>query len=78
MGENVVGFARLNIRGKARTTVKLRFAEMLNDASGTGNGPEGTLYTANLRSAKATDYYTMKGNSEGEVYQPRFTYHGFR
>lgn len=78
MGENVVGFARLNIRGEAGTTVKLRFAEMLNDASGTGDGPEGTLYTANLRSAKATDYYTMKGDPEGEIYQPRFTYHGFR
>eukprot|EP01121_Diplochlamys_sp_Union-15-3_P012427 TRINITY_DN3717_c0_g1_i1.p1 TRINITY_DN3717_c0_g1~~TRINITY_DN3717_c0_g1_i1.p1 ORF type:complete len:721 (+),score=164.69 TRINITY_DN3717_c0_g1_i1:635-2797(+) len=34
--------------------------------------------TSNLRSAKATDVYILKGNSAGEYYTPRFTYHGFR
>ena len=38
----------------------------------------GTLYTANLRSARAIDTYTLKGDPGGEVWTPRFTFHGFR
>jgi alpha-L-rhamnosidase len=49
--------------------VKLRFGEMLNQ--------DGSLYTANLRSAKQTDVYTLKGG-DLEIYEPRFTFHGFR
>ena len=32
----------------------------------------------NLRSAKATDVYVLKGDPEGEVFEPVFTQHGFR
>jgi alpha-L-rhamnosidase len=35
------------------------------------------LYLENIRSAKVTDVYTLKGRGR-EVYEPRFTYHGFR
>ena len=71
LGQNIAGFARLNgLKGEAGSTMKLRFGEMLNK--------DGSLYTANLRSAKATDYYTFKGDPEGESWQPRFTFHGFR
>ena len=69
MGQNMVGWCRLKVRGAAGTTVQLRHAETLNS--------DGTLYTANLRSAKATDHYTLKGSGT-ELYEPRFTYHGFR
>lgn len=44
-------------------------------------GPkDGNLYYGNLRSAKATDVYTTAGATgpEGEVFEPMFTYHGFR
>lgn len=69
LGQNIVGWARLRLEGKPGQTVRLRFGEMLN--------PDGTLYTENLRSAKATDTYTFgkKGLCEWE---PRFTFHGFR
>jgi alpha-L-rhamnosidase len=69
MGQNFAGFARLKVRGPAGTRVVLRFAEMLN--------PDGTIYTTNLRGARATDTYVLKGQGE-EVWQPRFTFHGFR
>ena len=69
MGQNLVGWCRLTVRGLAGTCVALRHAETLL--------PDGTLYTANLRSAEVTDTYTLKGGSK-EVYEPRFTYHGFR
>ena len=69
MGQNMVGWCRLKVQGPAGAEVRLRHAETLL--------PDGTLYTANLRSAKATDVYTLKGGA-AETYQPRFTYHGFR
>jgi alpha-L-rhamnosidase len=49
--------------------VLLRHAETVRD--------DGMLYTDNLRSAKATDCYILKGQGT-ETYEPRFTYHGFR
>ncbi|MFD9320113.1 alpha-L-rhamnosidase [Streptomyces sp. NPDC060053] len=69
LGQNMVGSVRLRVSGEAGTTVRLRHAEVLN--------PDGTIYTANLRTAAATDTYTLKG-SGAEVYEPRFTFHGFR
>ncbi|MFJ2766971.1 alpha-L-rhamnosidase [Streptomyces sp. NPDC087300] len=69
LGQNMVGAVRLTVSGKAGTTVRLRHAEVLN--------PDGTLYTANLRTARATDTYTLKGGGK-ETYEPRFTFHGFR
>ena len=68
MGQNMVGWARLKVSGEAGTTVRLRFAEALN--------PDGTIYTENLRSARQTDTYVLRGGDE-EVYEPRFTFHGF-
>ena len=69
MGQNMVGYARLRVNGPRGTTVRLRFAEMLN--------PDKSIYVTNLRSARATDTYTLKGGAT-EVYEPSFTFHGFR
>ncbi len=69
LGQNMVGWARIKVKGEAGTTVRIRFAEMLS--------PDGTIYTTNLRGAKATDYYTCKGSGT-EVWEPTFTFHGFR
>ena len=69
MGQNMVGWVRLRVRGEQGTTVSIRYAEVLN--------PDGTLYTANLRSARNTDYYTLKGGEE-EIWEPHFLFHGFR
>lgn len=69
LGQNIAGWARLKLHGKAGQTVTLRFAEMLN--------ADGTLYTANLRGARATDHYTFATDGE-VVWEPRFTFHGFR
>lgn len=69
MGQNMVGWARLKVKGRAGTNVRLRFAEILN--------PDGTIYTANLRNADATDDYILRGGDE-ESFSPHFTFHGFR
>lgn len=69
MGQNFSGWARLRVCGPRGTAVRLRFAELLYDS--------GRINQENLRSARAEDTYILKGEGE-EVYEPRFTYHGFR
>jgi alpha-L-rhamnosidase len=69
MGQNFSGWVRLKVSGPSGTVVKLRHSELLYD--------DGTLNVENLRSARATDTYTLKGEGE-EVFEPHFTYHGFR
>jgi alpha-L-rhamnosidase len=69
MGQNMVGWCRIKVSGPRGTEVRLRHAETLKS--------DGTLYLDNIRGAKVTDTYTLKGKGT-EVYEPRFTYHGFR
>src|SRR5690606_30954588 len=69
VGQNMVGVANMTLTGTAGSTVRIRYAEELN--------PDGTMYVANLRSAKATDYYTFAEDGTIE-YEPTFTFHGFR
>ncbi len=69
LGQNMVGRVRIKASAPAGTTITLHFAEVLN--------ADGSIYTANLRTARATDYYTFKGEEE-EIWEPRFTFHGFR
>jgi alpha-L-rhamnosidase len=67
-GQNLVGRLRIKVRGSAGQTVTIRHAEVLE---------HGELGVRPLRYAKATDSYTLRGGGE-EVYEPRFTFHGFR
>jgi len=69
MGQNMVGWARLKVSGAAGTKVSMRYAESLDS--------DGGLYIDNLRGAKVTDTYILKGDGE-ELWEPRFTSHGFR
>ncbi|CAA9568753.1 MAG: GH78 / CBM67 [uncultured Thermomicrobiales bacterium] len=69
LGQNIAGWVRLRVTGEAGTVVRLRFAERLN--------PDGTLYTTNLRTARQTDTYVLRGGGE-ETWEPRFTFHGFQ
>lgn len=71
-GQNFAGVERLRVSGPAGTEVKVRFAEIVND--------DGTLYTENLRTAKATDHFILTGNSGAgpDELMPQFTFHGFR
>ena len=49
----------------------MRFAEVLN--------PDGTIYTDNLRTAKATDHFLiLTGDGTTTEFTPQFTFHGFR
>ncbi len=69
LGQNMAGRVRITLRGARRgQRIRLRHAEVLSG---------GELYVANLRTAEATDVYVARGEPV-EVFEPRFTYHGFR
>jgi alpha-L-rhamnosidase len=69
MGQNMVGYISFSVKGKAGDKIILQHAEVLDK--------EGNFYTDNLRSAKQTIEYTLKGG-ERENYKPYFTFQGFR
>ncbi|MBO5789277.1 MAG: family 78 glycoside hydrolase catalytic domain [Clostridia bacterium] len=81
MGQNLVGREAVRIKGRAGTRVAIVFAEMLNDSGSAerGNdGPKGSLYTQNYRSAKARTEYILSGSEEGDLCTTLFTFYGFR
>ena len=69
MGQNMVGWLRLKVSGAKGTVVTLRHAEVMDKY--------GEFYTTNLRAAKCQLTYTLSGSGE-EIYEPRFTFMGFR
>lgn len=69
LGQNFAGWARLRVSGPAGTHLSLKFAEVLY--------PDGTVNQENLRYARAEDVYILSGRGD-EIWEPRFTYHGFR
>jgi len=74
LGQNISGWAQLKVSGSAGTKVVLRYAEKLRD--------DGDIDQSNvnvfIRSGECqTDTYILKGE-DLEVWEPRFTYHGFQ
>ncbi len=69
MGQNLVGWVQLKVKGTSGITVTLKHAEVLDK--------EGNFYVENLRSAKQIVQYTLKSGKE-ELYEPHFTFQGFR
>lgn len=70
MGQNMVGWLKISLKGKEGQPVTLRFAETLQ-----ADGKE--LYVANLRTAKSTDVY-IPARDGAFTWEPMFVYHGFR
>lgn len=67
--QNISGWVRLIVEGKKGDVVTIRHAEVLE--------PGPNLHTAALRSAKATDHYTLACDGQ-QVLEPKFTFHGFQ
>jgi alpha-L-rhamnosidase len=68
-GQNFSGWIKLRVRGPRGREIRIRHAELIQ--------PDGTLNTLPNQNAEATDIFILKGEGE-EVFEPRFTYHGFR
>lgn len=83
-GQNMAGWVKFKVKGKPGDKVILKHAEVLDS--------DGNFYTENLRSARATVEYILKGNTNDntaednktdnysgkEIFEPHFTFHGFR
>ncbi|MGB7344128.1 MAG: glycoside hydrolase family 78 protein [Pirellulaceae bacterium] len=70
LGQNFAGNIRFKVIGPKGHRITIRYGEMLH--------PDGRLMTENLRKARATDTYICRGDINGEVFEPRFTFHGFQ
>lgn len=74
LGQNMAGWCRLHLNEPQGTQLTLQLNEVLN--------PDGTVYMDNLhaghmsRGDRQVIHYTCRGG--GEVYEPHFTYQGFR
>jgi len=81
LGQNFAGWDEIQVEGSKGTLLTMRHGEMLNDNNGLksrGNdGPEGSVYIQNLRTAEATGYYRLNGNGI-ETYHSTSTYYGFQ
>ncbi|MHA1277461.1 MAG: glycoside hydrolase family 78 protein [Candidatus Helarchaeota archaeon] len=72
LGQNIAGWCKIRLNSATCTPkakVRLRHAEMLRD--------KGTLYTTNLKTARAKDFYIIN-EPELREFHPHFTYHGFQ
>nr|MDO8114910.1 family 78 glycoside hydrolase catalytic domain [Candidatus Sigynarchaeota archaeon] len=69
IGQNMVGWCELRLKGDAGQQVTLRHGEMLD--------LDGSLYVDNLRLANQTDVFILDGKAE-RWFHPHFTFHGFR
>ena len=69
-GQNMVGWVKFKVKGKPGDKVVLRHAEILD--------PDGNFYVTNLKGAKQTIEYTLKSSDTEEIFEPHFTFQGFR
>lgn len=88
LGQNMVGIPRIRLSGKRGTEVTFRYGEMIYPAeipedplppltAAVYQERKGRVYNENYRGALSTDHYILKGGG-AEVFQPHFTFHGFR
>ncbi len=69
MGQNMVGWIKIRIKGQAGDTIKLHHAEVLD--------AEGNFYRDNLRTADQLVQYILSDDKE-RYFEPHFTFQGFR
>lgn len=76
VGQNMAGWARIYVKGERGATVTLRYSDRLNE----NNRVEQSMIAKHVlveHGQFQTDRYTLKGEGT-EVWEPRFTYHGFQ
>jgi alpha-L-rhamnosidase len=74
LGENIAGWARIQVNEPRGTRLELRFSEEIDEDGQLDPASTGVFATHCVQ----TDVYICRGDSGGENWEPRFTYHGFR
>ena len=64
LGQSIVGRVRVKLNVPRGTLIRIGYAERLNDAGELDPGD--------------ADYFTAAGDLDGEVFEPKFAFHGFR
>ena len=78
LGQNIAGWWRIKVKGKAGQTIRIRGAETLNDSLFAKPLEKGDVLSTKFNyHAQVWSDYTLRGK-EQEVYEPRFFYSGFR
>ena len=76
LGRNIAGHARITVKGEAGAKVYISYTERIT--------PDGRLDRSNQlftrfdNSNWQRDEYTLRGSKKAEVWEARFTYHGFQ
>ena len=78
LGQEIAGVPRIRFRGRAGETATVRYGEMLYPKLPEYGNLCGLMLTDNYRDAESIDKYTLRGDEEGEIFCPKFTFHGFR
>lgn len=75
-GQNFAGVVRIKAKAPKGTRIMIRHSEYLftNEKA----GEEGTPVYGNIFGRNGKDFYTFRGDENGEVFSPTLTYHGFR
>ncbi len=68
MGQNLSGFPRVTVKGKKDDVIRLTVGENVHENGSVNQSQSGSPYYYE---------YTLKGDGE-EVWQPRFSYYGYR
>ena len=76
--QEMAGVPRICFREKAGTKIVLRYAEVLYPDLPEYGQNVGKMMLENYRDATSTDIYICSGKEGGEIYQPKFTFHGYR
>ncbi|MHC4123778.1 MAG: glycoside hydrolase family 78 protein [Planctomycetota bacterium] len=74
LGQNITGWAQINVSGPAGTKIVMKYSERIND-DGTIDQTEPNLHLR--QGLPQTDTYILKGSGK-EIWEPRFVYHGFQ
>lgn len=75
--QEMAGVPRITFHEKEGTKVIIRYAEVLYPDMEEYAGNEGKMMLENYRDATSTDIYICSGKEE-EIFQPKFTFHGYR
>ena len=75
-GVNLAGWCQIKVQGEAGAQIEIRYSELVDPVSGNTVIQD---FAPFIKSGRfQTDRYTLKGDPAGEIYEPSFTYHGFR
>lgn len=78
LGQEMAGVPSIRLRGETGTEATIRYGEMLYPQLEEYGTLCGMMLTENYRDAESIDRYILRGDAQGEIYCPKFTFHGFR